>query len=61
MAVSVLKALGPGCPRCCETHRVVRHVVDEAKVSCLVQESESVERILSLVVMATALCGVFAA
>lgn len=28
--VSVIEVLGPGCPRCHETHRVVRHVVEEA-------------------------------
>ena len=32
MAVHVIEVLGPGCPRCYETHRIVRHVVDEAKL-----------------------------
>ena len=32
MAVNLIEVLGPGYPRCYETHRVVRHVVDEAKL-----------------------------
>jgi len=53
MAVRVIEVLGPGCPRCYETHRVVRHVVEEAKLDCLVQKSDSVERMVGLGVLKT--------
>jgi small redox-active disulfide protein 2 len=53
MAVSVIEVLGPGCARCHETHRVVRHVVEEAKLGCLVQKSESVDRMVELGVLKT--------
>jgi small redox-active disulfide protein 2 len=53
MAVSVIEVLGPGCPRCYETHRVVCHVVDEAKLDCVVQKSHSVERMVELGVLKT--------
>ena len=53
MAVSVIEVLGPGCARCHETHRVVRHVVEEAKLDCLVQKSESVDRMVELGVLKT--------
>ena len=46
--VSVIEVLGPGCARCFETFRVVRHVVDEAQLDCLVQKDESVERMAAL-------------
>jgi small redox-active disulfide protein 2 len=48
MAVRVIEVLGPGCPRCYETHRVVRHVVEEAKLECVVQKSHSLERMVEL-------------
>jgi small redox-active disulfide protein 2 len=51
--VSVIEVLGPGCARCHETLRVVRHVVDEAHLDCLVQKNESMERLADLGVMAT--------
>jgi small redox-active disulfide protein 2 len=53
MAVSVIEVLGPGCARCHETHRVVRHVVEQAKLGCLVQKSESVDRMVELGVLKT--------
>jgi small redox-active disulfide protein 2 len=53
MAVRVIEVLGPGCARCYETHRVVRHVVDEAKLDCVVQKSESVDRMVELGVLKT--------
>jgi small redox-active disulfide protein 2 len=52
-SVSVIEVLGPGCARCHETLRVVRHVVDEAHLDCLVQKNESVERMADLGVMRT--------
>ena len=51
MAVRLIEVLGPGCPRCYETHRVVRHVVDAAKLDCVVQKSESIDRMLELGVL----------
>jgi small redox-active disulfide protein 2 len=51
--VSVIEVLGPGCARCHETHRVVRHVVDEAKLDCLVQKIESIDRMVELGVLRT--------
>jgi small redox-active disulfide protein 2 len=51
--ISVIEILGPGCPRCHETLRVVQHVVDEAKLACLVQKSTSIERMVELGVLST--------
>ena len=51
--VSVIEVLGPGCARCFETMRVVRHVVDEAHLDCRVQKDESLERMAALGVMRT--------
>jgi small redox-active disulfide protein 2 len=53
MSVSVIEVLGPGCARCFETARVVRHVVDEAHLDCLVQKNESVERMAALGILRT--------
>ena len=50
-SVSVIEVLGPGCARCHETHRVVQHVVDEAKLECVVQKSTSIERMIELGVL----------
>ena len=52
-SVNVIEVLGPGCARCHETLRVVRHVVDEAHLDCLVEKNESVERMADLGVMRT--------
>ena len=52
-SVSVIEVLGPGCPRCHETHRVVQHVVDEAKLDCLVQKSTSIDRMIELGVLSS--------
>jgi len=52
-AVSVIEILGPGCARCHETHRVVSHVVDEARLGCEVQKVESLERMVDLGVLRT--------
>jgi small redox-active disulfide protein 2 len=52
-SVSVIEVLGPGCARCHETLRVVRHVVDEAHLDCLVEKNESMERMADLGVMRT--------
>jgi small redox-active disulfide protein 2 len=51
--VHLIEVLGPGCARCHETHRVVRHVVEEAKLECQVQKSESMDRLVELGVLKT--------
>jgi len=51
--VSVIEVLGPGCARCQETHRVVQEVVAQAHLDCLVQKTESVERMVELGVLET--------
>jgi small redox-active disulfide protein 2 len=51
--VSVIEILGPGCPRCQETHRVVRHVVETAGIDCVVQKNESIDRLVELGVLRT--------
>jgi len=52
-SVSVIEVLGPGCARCHETHRVVQHVVDEAKLDCLVQKNTSIDRMIELGVLSS--------
>lgn len=49
--VSVIEVLGSGCSRCHETFRVVRQVVDEAHLGCIVQKNESLDRLADLGVM----------
>ena len=53
MSVSVIEVLGPGCARCFETARVVRHVVDEARLDCVVHKDESIERMAALGILRT--------
>jgi len=48
-----IEVLGPGCSRCQETYRVVRHTVESAGLSCEVTKVESYQRIAELGVMAT--------
>ncbi|MGE0455723.1 MAG: MTH895/ArsE family thioredoxin-like protein [Vicinamibacteria bacterium] len=52
-SVSVIEVLGPGCARCHETDRVVRQVVDEAKLECVVRKVVSVDRMVELGVLRT--------
>jgi len=52
-SVSVIEILGPGCARCHETQRVVQHVVEQAGIDCLVQKSESIDRMVELGVLRT--------
>jgi small redox-active disulfide protein 2 len=51
--IKLIEILGPGCARCHETDRVVRHVVDEAKLGCAVQKVVSVDRMVELGVLRT--------
>lgn len=48
-----IEVLGPGCPRCKETYRVVQHVIEEAGLPVELVKEESMERMLSLGLMAT--------
>lgn len=48
-----IEVLGPGCTRCKETYRVVKHVVEQEGLSVEVVKDESVERMLALGLMAT--------
>jgi small redox-active disulfide protein 2 len=52
-SVRKIEVLGSGCPRCAETYRVVRQVVDEAGLACEVAKVESYQRMAQLGVMAT--------
>ncbi len=51
--VKTIEVLGPGCPRCKETFRVVQHVVESAGLVCEVVKNESIQRMIELGVMAT--------
>lgn len=48
-----IEVLGPGCIRCKETFRVVRHVVEQAGLDAEVVKDESIERMMALGLMAT--------
>ena len=48
-----IEVLGPGCTRCKETYRVVRHVVESAGLACQVVKVESYQRMAELGDMAT--------
>jgi small redox-active disulfide protein 2 len=51
--MQTIEILGPGCTRCKETHRVVRHVVEQAGLHVQVIKDESFERMMELGLMAT--------
>lgn len=48
-----IEVLGPGCTRCKETYRVVRHVVEQAGLDVEVVKDESIERMMALGLMST--------
>lgn len=48
-----IEVLGPGCARCLETYRVVRHVVEQAGLSSEVVKVEDLRRMMALGIMAT--------
>ena len=48
-----IEILGPGCTRCKETYRVVRHVVDQSGLDAEVVKDESIERMMALGLMST--------
>ena len=51
--VSRIEILGPGCARCYETDRIVRHVLEEAHLDCVVEKVSSIERMVELGVLRT--------
>ncbi len=51
--IALIEALGPGCPRCKETYRVVRGVVESAGLACRVVKNESLGGTAEVGVMAT--------
>ncbi len=51
--IAKIEVLGPGCARCQETYRVVRHVVESAGLTCQVVKDETYQRMAQLGVMAT--------
>ena len=48
-----IEILGPGCTRCKETFRVVKHVVEQTGVDADVVKDESYERMMALGLIAT--------
>ena len=50
---TTIEVLGPGCPRCKETFRVVQHVVEGAGLHCKVIKNESINRMVELGLMAS--------
>ena len=48
-----VEILGPGCTRCKETYRVVKHVIDQSGLRLEVIKDESIERMMALGLMAT--------
>jgi small redox-active disulfide protein 2 len=53
VSVKVIEILGPGCARCHEAQRVVRHVIEQAGVQCVLQKNESIDRMVELGVLRT--------
>jgi small redox-active disulfide protein 2 len=52
-AIAKIEVFGPGCARCQETYRVVRHVVEEAGLTCEVTKVDDIARMMALGIMAT--------
>ena len=51
--ITLIEILGPGCPRCQQTHRVVQEVVEEAGLPVEVRKVEDMDRMIELGVLAT--------
>ncbi len=51
--IKVIEILGPGCPRCQRTWRVVQEVVEQAHLDVEVRKVEDVDRMVELGVLAT--------
>jgi small redox-active disulfide protein 2 len=52
-ASTKIDVFGPGCARCQETYRVVRHVVEEAGLACEVTKVEDIRQMVALGIMST--------
>ena len=52
-APPTIEVLGPGCARCHETYRVVRHVVEQSGFACTLTKSETIDRMVALGVLRT--------
>lgn len=50
---TLIEVFGPGCARCQETYRVVRHVVEQAGLTCQVTKVEDMKRMLQMGILAT--------
>lgn len=53
MSVKKIEVFGPGCARCVETYRIIRHVVEAAGIECEVIKVESIAEMMKLGVMST--------
>ncbi len=51
--IALIEVFGPGCARCQETYRVVRHVVEQAGLACQVTKVEDMKRMLQAGILAT--------
>jgi small redox-active disulfide protein 2 len=51
--LKTIEILGPGCARCQETYRVVRHVVEQDGLDVVVRKIESLDRMVELGVLRT--------
>ena len=49
----LIEVFGPGCARCQETYRVVRHVVESAGLTCEVVKVDDIKRMIAMGIMAT--------
>jgi small redox-active disulfide protein 2 len=48
-----IEILGPGCARCRDTFRVVKHVIEQSGLDAEVVKDESVEHMMALGLMVT--------
>lgn len=51
--IKLIEVLGPGCPRCEQAHRVVRHVVEQAGLDVEVRKVDSIDRMVEMGILAT--------
>ena len=51
--VKLIEVLGPGCPRCEQAYRVVRHVVEQAGLQTEVRKVDSIDRMVAMGILAT--------
>jgi small redox-active disulfide protein 2 len=51
--IGLIEILGPGCPRCQQTYRVVQEVVEHAGLEVEVRKVEDMDRMIELGVLAT--------